>query len=104
MKPEKEENTMLRRMTRLAELLSQGPGFTLALPLVIAISMLTACGGGTGDCVATYEFEGEVRKSGYTRAECEEECSIIGRTLSCGFEGSVRNPMAVTGRHESGST
>lgn len=78
-----------------------GPGITLALPLLVAITMLTAgCAGGTGDCVATYEFEGEVRKSGYTRAECEEECSIIGRTLSCGFEGSVRSPMGVTGRRE----
>ena len=96
---------MLRQLTsRLAQPFIEGPGVTLALPLMVAITMLTAgCGGGTGDCVATYEFEGEVRKSGYTRAECEEECSIIGRTLSCGFEGSMRSPMGVTGRHEYGS-
>ena len=96
---------MPRQLTsQLTKSFIGGPGVTLVLPLLVAITMLmSGCGGGTGDCVATYEFEGEVRKSGYTRAECEEECSIIGRTLSCGFEGSVRAPMGVTGRHEYGS-
>ncbi len=96
---------MPRQLTsRLTQPFIEGPGVTLALPLLVVLTLLTAgCAGGTGDCVATYEFEGEVRKSGYTRAECEEECSIIGRTLSCGFEGSVRAPMGVTERHEYGS-
>jgi hypothetical protein len=96
---------MLRTMTeRSVRWLTEGPIVTLALPLLTAaVLMLTACGTSVGQCVATYEFEGEVRKDGYTQQECEDECSIIGRTLSCYFDPRVSDPMEVSARREFGS-
>lgn len=78
-----------------------GPHFTLMVPIVVALALMgTACGESTGDCVQVYEFEGTVRKSGYTRSECEEECAIIGRTLSCTFEGRSQSPLEVNPRFD----
>ena len=65
-----------------------GPGTTLlGLLAGLIVLIVFGCGTATGECVAQYEFEGEVRKAGYTRVECEEECAVIGRALSCVFVG-----------------
>lgn len=74
----------------------------LVIPLFTLAALSTmGCAESVGDCVAVYEFEGTVTKSNYTRAECEEECSIIGRALQCYFDGHVATPTGPSLRRES---
>lgn len=90
---------MNSKLARSFSYLLSGPRITLLTPVAIVLALMgTACGESTGDCVQVYEFEGTVRKSGYTRSECNEECATIGRTLSCTFEGRSQSLMDVEPR------
>ncbi len=73
----------------------------LVVPFLALAALSTmGCAASVGDCVQVYEFEGTVEKPNYTRAECEEECSIIGRTLQCFFAGHVAAPTGPSLRRE----